>query len=397
MDKNNIKVMHIITRLISGGADENTIYTVNGLADEYYQVTLVAGEESEDEFIDSVDFHDNVTFKILPDLVREISPLKDFKAFFHIYQMLKKEEYHIIHTHTAKAGILARLAARMAGVQIIIHGIHGTTFPEEIHPLNRFFFKLLERITGKFTDFFIPVGVDLKNIYLEAGIGKEEQYHVVYSGMDLEKFYEAANYSDQKIQNIKSKYGISNDEIVVGKVAKLHKRKGYKYYSELISRITAIYDNVKFLIVGSGSEKSILEKLIKEKGLEQKVIFTGYCDNVEEIFAIMDIKILTSLWEGLPRVLVQAAATGVPIVTFAVEGAHEIVKEGKNGFVVPLKDIDLLTERVSFLIDNPEKRKKMGQYGKEVANDSWSVDKMVNDIKKIYKELLAGEGNSITS
>ncbi len=386
-----IKVIHVITRLITGGADENTIYTVNGLAADGYNVTLVAGEESERGFIEEIDLHNEAELKILPGLVRNISPVNDLKALINIYKLLKNGNYQIIHTHTAKAGILGRLAAKLAGVPIIIHGIHGTTFPEDINPLRRFLFKFLERITGRFTDFFITVGNDLKDIYLKAGIGKPEQYQTVHSGMDLDKFYKAADYSEDMKNKIRTKYGIKEDEIVIAKVAKLQQRKGYKYYLQLVSRITATHNNVKFLIVGSGSDDVKLKKMVKAKGLEQKVIFTGYCDNVEDIFAIMDIKVLTSLWEGLPRVLVQAAATGVPIVTFAVEGAYEIVKEGENGFVVPLKDVDLLEKRVTALIEDKKLRIKMGEYGRKKADYSWSIDNMVNKIREIYKRLLMGE------
>ncbi len=390
--EDKIRVAHIITRLVTGGADENTVYTVNGLAAYGYKVTLLTGEESEPDFARILGLSTGVELKIIPGLIREISPVSDFRALLSIYRLFKRGNYQIIHTHTAKAGFLGRIAAKLAGIPVIIHSIHGTTFPEDLNYFRRLLFKSLERFAGRYTDFFIPVGHDLKNIYLRAGIGRKEKYRVIYSGMDLEKFYRAGDYSREQKNKIRNKYGIKENEVVIAKVAKLHARKGYHYYLELVERITAAHDNVKFMIVGSGEEESKLKDLVEDKGLAGKVIFTGFQENVEDIFAITDIKVLTSLWEGLPRVLVQAAAARVPVVTFAVEGVSEIVEEGKNGFIVPLKNVALLVERVSALITSAELRQKMGDYGRKKVNSSWSSEEMVAEIKNIYEKLLSGKG-----
>lgn len=383
-----IKVLHIITRLANGGADENTLYTINGLEPSKYDIDLMIGEENDPVMMNNLKLRNGIQLIKINGLVRDISPINDIKALFNIYKVIKKNQYDIVHTHIAKAGVLGRLAAKIAGVPYIVHGIHGITFPKTINPFLRFLFKSIEKFCGRFTDVFIPVGEDIKQKYLNAGIGKPEQYYTIYSGMELDRFYKAGNYSKDKINKIKNELGITEDEIVVGNVSKIQKRKGYKYYLEVANKLVKQYKNVKFLIVGSGPHEHEIKRQTKEMKLNENVIFTGYRTDVENMFAIFDIKVLTSLWEGLPRVLVQAAAVGKPIVSFDVDGVWEIVENGKNGFIVPMKDIDAMTEKIKILIENETLRKKMGQFSREKVSNLWSVEKMVDSIDKVYQNLI---------
>src|SRR5690554_5207855 len=161
MAKKRVKVLHIITRLAYGGGDENTLYTVNGMHGSDYDMDLMIGEENKLEMLDDFGLAEGVELIKIPGLVRDVSPANDLRALVTIYRIIKRKKYDIVHTHIAKAGVLGRLAARMAGVPLIIHGIHGITFPQTIHPLKRWVFCLIERFCGSFTDFFIPVGEDM--------------------------------------------------------------------------------------------------------------------------------------------------------------------------------------------------------------------------------------------
>ncbi|MFW6022666.1 MAG: glycosyltransferase family 4 protein [Halanaerobiaceae bacterium] len=382
-----IKVLHIITRLANGGADENTLYTIKGLDPSIYDIDLMTGEENNPEMMANLNLPDSIKLYKVKGLLRDISPYNDISACYRMYKIIKSNNYDIVHTHIAKAGVLGRLAAKMAGVPIIIHGIHGTTFPETIHPVKQFLFKSVERICGNFTDYFIPVGEDMKQKYLKAGIGDVSRCQTVYSGMELDKFINAANYSHQEVLKIRRSLGISDDSIVIGNVSKIQERKGFKYYLRLAQSIIKKYDNVDFMIVGSGPDEENIREMCENMGLSDRVIFTGHRTDVEDMFACFDIKVLTSLWEGLPRVLVQAAAVGKPIVTFDVDGAWEIVEEGKNGYVVPMKDIDAMASRIECLIDDKDLRTRMGVYSRQKVSNLWSVDHMVSDIDNIYNKL----------
>ena len=386
-----IKVLHIITRLANGGGDENTLYTIKGLDSSRYDIDLMIGEENDPIMMASLNLPEGVDLIQVKGLLRNISPYHDLLALLRIYRIIKAGKYDIVHTHIAKAGILGRLAARMAGVPIIVHGIHGTTFPDTIHPLKQRVFKNLERFVGRCTDFFIPVGEDMKEKYIQAGIASRDQYQTVYSGMELDRFTRAADYSKKKLEEIRNSLNISQEQIVIGNVSKIQERKGFNYYLDLAQQITTNYDNVLFLVVGSGPIEEEIKRKSEEMGLNYKVIFTGYQTHVEDLFAIFDIKVLTSLWEGLPRVLVQAAAVGKPIVTFDVDGAWEIVEEGRNGFIVPMKDVDAMATKLEQLIEDEDLRKEMASYSRQKVSDLWTVEKMAADIDQIYQRLISSK------
>jgi len=386
MDK--IKVLHIITRVVNGGADENTLFTINGLNKNEYKIDLLAGSESEKEILERISLENNITFYQIDSLVRDISLHNDIKALFKIYKIIKENNYDIIHTHIAKAGVLGRIAARMAGVPHIIHGVHGITFPDQINIFKRELFKNIERICGLFTDEFITVGDDMKQKYINAKVGKPEDYTTIRSGMELSQFINAADNEQKKIINLKEDLGLKDDDLLIGMVSKLEKRKGYKYFLEVAKDIVEEFPNVKFVIIGNGSEYDRLVKKVNKMNLNSNVVFTGYRTDIADVFSILDIKVLTSLWEGLPRVLVQAAAVAKPIVTFNVDGAWEIVDEGKNGYIVPMKDTKAMARKLKLLIKDDKLRRKMGKCSQEKVSNDWTIENMVKETDRLYKSLV---------
>ena len=384
-----IKVLHIITRVVNGGADENTLFTINGLNKERYQVDLMTGEESEEEILERIKLDEEINLYQIEGLVRDISPLDEIKALRSMYRIIRDNNYDIVHTHVAKAGVLGRIAAKMAGVPAIVHGIHGITFPAAINPLLQNLYKNIERLCGSFTDKFITVGDDMQQKYIKAGVGRAEEYQTIRSGMELDNFLQAANNSRAKIKELRAELGIRADEIVIGKVSKLERRKGYRFYLAVAQEIVSKYPQVKFLIVGNGSLRSRLEGQVREMGLEENVIFTGYRQDIADVFSIFDIKVLTSLWEGLPRVLVQAAAVGKPLVSFDVDGAWEIIDEGENGYLVPMQDTETMVEKLSLLIEDKELRERMGRSAQEKVDKAWSIESMVQQTEQVYQDLIS--------
>jgi len=382
---NKKRVLHIITRLISGGADENTLHTVRKMDPKKYAVDLAVGGESDANFLNNGAPYNLI---LLNDLKRNIHPWRDIKTLFEIYRLIKKNRYDIVHTHTAKAGVLGRIAAFMAGTPVIIHTLHGITFHRLLKGYTRWLYIFLEKLCSYFTDIFITVGEDLKQKYIERKIGTPDKFVTIHSGFELQQFAKNGNLDPEEVKYERNKLGISPKDIVLGSVSRLEPRKGHVYLFDALTKVIKRNPNIKLLVAGNGAYEANLKTMVKEKNIAGHVIFLGYQENIARVMRLIDIFTLTSLWEGLPRVLVQAALMEIPIVTFDVEGAWEVVKENKNGFIVPTCDVDLFAERLTFFIENPEIAKEMGKQGRNVVTEDWDVDVMVRKITDVYENLL---------
>jgi glycosyltransferase involved in cell wall biosynthesis len=382
-----IKVAHIIARIITGGADENTLFTVQGLNKDKYEVDLIIGEEFDKNILSKVK-KNNFNIIQIKGLKGKLNFFCDPIILLKLIKLLTKKRYDIVHTHTTKAGILGRIAAYISGVPIIIHGLHGSTFQAFNSGLLNWFLFLLERLTGRFTDAYISVSKVLSEKYVEKGIGKKENYYTVYSGMKLNKFCdvrERINYGEKQRE-----LGINSKHFVIGNVARLETRKGHKFLLDAVKKVIIERKDcpLKLLIIGEGEDREKLENYTRELNLEEKVIFAGYREDVEELMALMDIFVLTSLREGLPRVLVQAVAVGIPLVAFNVDGVSEIVKDNHNGFLIRPRDVEQLANRIVRYIDNKELVLLHGQKGREFIKGKWSIEDMVDKIDKIYQDLI---------
>lgn len=387
------KVAHIIARMITGGADENTLFTVQGLDKDRYKVDLIMGEEFDESVFDKVK-NNNFDIIQIKGLKWKLNFLYDPIVLIKLIKMMKKNRYDIVHTHTTKAGILGRIAARIAGVPVIVHGLHGSTFEAFNSGLLNWLLFFFERLTGRFTDAYISVSGVLSEKYIERGIGKKENYHTVYSGMQLETFYGARGKID--CGKKQRELGISVEDFIIGNVARLETRKGHKFLIDAFEKVIEERKGcpLKLLIVGGGEERGNLENYVKEANLEKKVIFAGYREDVEELMAIMDIFVLTSFREGLPRVLVQAAAVGIPSVAFNVDGVPEIIEDNHNGFLVKAGDVKQLTERIIQYIDHKELLVLHGKNGRELIKGKWSIEDMVRRTDQIYNHLVKKKINN---
>jgi len=382
-----IKVAHIIARMITGGADENTLFTIEGLNKEKYEIDLITGEEFNKDILNKVKNHPFDIIQI-KGLKWKLNFLHDPIVLLKLIKLLKGKHYDIVHTHTTKAGILGRIAARIVGVPVIVHGLHGSTFEAFNSGLLNWLLFLFERLTGRFTDAYVSVSGVLSEKYIERGIGKKENYHTVYSGMELEIFYGVRGKINCRKK--RGELGIDAGDFVIGNVARLETRKGHQFLLDAFKNVVGEqkYSQVKLLIIGEGNKRKYLENYVKELNLEDKVIFTGYREDVEELMALMDIFVLTSLREGLPRVLVQAAAVGMPSIAFNVDGVPEIIKDNYNGFLVKVKDVEQLENRIVKYMNNKELVLLHGQKGREFIENKWSIKGMIDRIDKIYQDLV---------
>ncbi len=382
-----VRVLHIITRLITGGADENTLLTVEGLDKTRYEVTLAVGEPSETEMTSRVRSAHLVT---VPDLQRELRPLKDLRALIRLARILKRGKYTLVHTHEAKAGILGRIAARCTGVPLVVHTLHGITFHRHLPWPYRLLYLYLEKLTAKFTDVFICVGEDLRRVYVANGVGRPEQYRVVRSGFDVSRFEKVAGERAKYRQRLRDQLNLPRNVTIVGTVARLEPRKGVQFLIEAASALCPRWPRLHFAVAGMGDYRPSLEDLVARYGLQDRFHFLGFVDRIEEFLAGLDLFALSSLWEGLPRALVQAGIVGLPVVTFDVEGAWEVVRDGETGFIVPSRDVETFAARLEGLLKDPALAEKMGRRAQRGLAEEWRTERMVRAIEEIYTALLAG-------
>lgn len=385
-----VRVLHPITRLIVGGAQENTMLTADWLnhAPAYrgrYAVTVVCGPQTgaEGSLIEETRAR-GVPLTILPELVRQISPAQDVRAFFKLRRMMRQGRYDIVHTHSSKAGVLGRLAARSARVPVVVHTVHGWSFHDQMTPAQRRLYVALEKLGDWAGDSLIVVSPQDIEKGLAQGIGRRQDYTVIRSGVELDRF----GHPQTPPEVMRAQLGLPASAPVVGSVTRLSPQKAPLDLVRAYAQIARLRPDAWFVIVGDGSLRGEVEREVRDAGIAPRTLLTGLRRDVPELMAVFDVFVLTSLWEGLPRVLPQAMATGLPIVCTAADGSAEAVSEGVNGFLTPRGDPDALAARAVDLLNDAALRRRLGAAGRARAPE-FSVDRMVQQIDQHYQRLRA--------
>ncbi|OHB80050.1 MAG: hypothetical protein A2Z25_06390 [Planctomycetes bacterium RBG_16_55_9] len=392
-----MKVVHIITRLILGGAQENTLITCKVLAQRGHEVTLLTGPALGPEgelFNQAMD--QGYKIVVLRRLRRAIHPLNDTVSYFQIKKLLRQLQPDIVHTHSAKAGILGRFTGYAlkgqwaANLPAVVHTIHGLAFhPYQSRVLNKFYIAV-EKSAAKRTDFFISVADAMIEQATAAGIGKPEQYVTAYSAIDEDDFL--TPISQQRKQDFRRKYGIAEDAVVLVTIARLFMLKGHEYIIESAKSLAKRFENCVWLFVGDGKLSERLEKQVRELGLSERIKFTGLLPPSEIPLAVQssDILVHCSLREGLARTLPQAMLGGKPAISFDVDGAREVVNE-RTGRLIEPKNIGQLVEACAELIEDESLRRRLGENGRESVKEKFSPERMVDTIEAVYRKLLGHE------
>lgn len=383
-----MRVTHVITRLVVGGAQENTVASVLGLdALPGLSCDLISGpsEGPEGSLIPAFD-HAPALLRIEPHLVRPVSPWRDLLAYRNLKRLFREERPDIVHTHSGKAGVLGRLAARHAGIRCVIHTIHGPSFGPFQSARANHVFTAAERLAGRNTDHFVVVADAMRDQYLAAGIGQPGQYTCVRSGFDLTPFLEARNGPEQR-----RALGLAADDFVVGKVARLFDLKGHEDILAVALELTRRIPRLKFLLVGDGPLRAKLEREAAALGLSDRFVFAGLVPpgDVCRFVGVMDVLVHLSRREGLPRAIPQALAAGKPVVAYDCDGAREVCLDGETGFLLPPGDHAGLMARLEQLAANPELRRQFGDTGRELVRRQFSVEEMVAALHRLYLRLLA--------
>lgn len=384
------RVAHIITRMILGGAQENTLYTVQGLLESgHYDVILITGPAigPEGELIDEAR-RSGVPLMIIPELRRELNPYYDALSLLRILGCLRRLKPQIIHTHSSKAGILGRLAGRILRIPHIVHTIHGLPFHRyEKMTLNLFYIGL-EQVAAKWSSALISVAEAMSEQSLSAGVGTPEQYTTIYSGIDVEAFLR----SSVERERTRRELGFSDSDIIIGKIARIAPLKGYDYVVNIAPDLFRRFPRARMLFVGDGTLRPEIERRIERYHIRDRVVLTGLvpASRIPALISAMDILVHASLREGLARVLPQALVSGKPVVSFDIDGAKEVVIDGVTGYLVEPESEEGLLEAVSKILSLPDLGKSMGEEGKRRFTDRFRKEQMVRKISQLYEELLKG-------
>ena len=389
-----MKIIHIITRLILGGAQENTLITCRLLADRGHDVTLITGPALGPEG-DLYDQARNQKFKltIVNSLRRQINPFYDVPAYFQIKRLLNELKPDIVHTHSAKAGILARFAGHAlkdkwaSNRPAMIHTIHGLAFhPYQNQLLNKFYIAI-EKAAAKRTDAFISVADAMTNQALAAGVGRPDQYTTAYSAIEEDDFL--TPIPKNKLSEFRNQYQIPTDAVVLVTIARLFMLKGHDFIIESAKQVSKKFDKAVWLFVGNGKLADHYKNQVRDLGLSPKIKFTALLppDQIPLAIQASDILVHCSLREGLARTLPQAMLCAKPAVSFDVDGAREVVNQNTGRLIEP-KNVTQLSKACAELIENPQLRQSLGRAAQESVKQKFAPDTMVNTIEAVYKKLL---------
>ncbi|MBN2447714.1 MAG: glycosyltransferase family 4 protein [Phycisphaerae bacterium] len=379
-------ICHVITRLIVGGAQENTLLTCEGLHQRGHQVTLISGPTrgAEGSLVDRARAG-GYRFIELPELIRAINPWMDVRARRMLAIEYRQLRPDIVHTHSSKAGVVGRLAAHDARVPHIVHTIHGMSFNRtQPWPLRKLA-AWVEWSATRRTDRVVTVADAMIEQSVAAGICRREKMQTIYSGMEVEQFtptrYDRAA--------MRAGWGVADEEIVVGTVARLFRKKGYESLLPIMARAAAAAPQLRFVWVGDGAQRGDYEAELDRLDLRQRTTLVGLVPPAEvpRILAGCDVLAHTSQWEGLPRAVVQALLMRVPAVAYDVDGTPEVVLDGETGRLVPLGDEGAFADALVELACDAAARERMGNAGRELCRERFDWRHMVDELERVYQSL----------
>lgn len=385
-----MRIVHIITRMIVGGAQENTRFNCLDLVRDYGDdVTLITGPSlgAEGSLLDKYQDPDLKTI-LVPELIRSIRPWTDFRAARILQKHLTQLRPDVVHTHSAKAGILGRSVAWKLKIPCVVHTVHGAPFhPYQAWPVRKFY-QICERWAARRCHRLISVADAMTDLLVEAKIAERSKFVTIYSGMDIEPFLNA----DQNRLQLRKDLGIRPEDIVVGKIARLFHLKGHQYLLACAQRVVQADPRIRFLLVGDGILRESLEKEIASMGLKNHFIFTGLVPphEIPELIGAMDMLMHVSLREGLARALPQALLAGKPVISYDIDGAKEVVIEGQTGILLPPKSIQPLGDAILKLANDADLRTRLGLQGRLLCQERFGHQPMTKQIRRLYQQILSG-------
>jgi len=384
-----VRVLHVITRLILGGAQENTLLTVEGLMREPdVEVALATGPAigPEGELFHRAHTH-HVPLFVIDELRREIHPGRDLASLTGLLGLIRRYRPDIVHTHSSKAGALGRLAARLANVPVTVHTIHGLPFHPYETRLNNCIYVAAERLAARWSSALISVADAMTRQALAHGVGRPQQYLTIYSGMDVEPFLAVRG----KRALCRRELGLPRRGPVLSKIARLFPLKGHEDVLRALVPLVERFPGLTAVFAGDGILRDDLTKLTGELGLAGNVRFLGLVPprRIPAILGASDVAVHASYREGLARVLPQALLAGVPVVSYEVDGAGEALRTGQGGVLVPAGNVPALGGALLDVLSHPRRWQRSARERGDAIAERFRAETMVREILGLYRRLLA--------
>jgi glycosyltransferase involved in cell wall biosynthesis len=381
-----MKICHVITRMIVGGAQENTLLTIIGHIQKGHEVVLITGPSPgpEGELLKKSNYPEFEIIEI-PSLVRQMNPVKDYAAYRELKKIFAERKFDVVHTHSSKAGIIGRAAAWKAKVPFVAHTVHGQAFHAYEKAWKNFLYISAERWAAKRCHKIYAVAQAMIDQCVEAKVAPRGKYKVVYSGMEIGDFL-----NSKPEPELREQLGIPEGARVLGAVSRLFPLKGYEYFLPLAYAVNTVCPDVHFLVVGDGSLRGWMDKQLAAIGLTDHFHFAGLVppDEVYRYIALMDILAHLSLREGLPRCVVQALASGKPALGFKLDGTPEVIIDGETGYCAKAKDVKTVIASAVHILSNPELARQMGENGKKMVAEKFDWHRMADILEEEYLEHL---------
>jgi glycosyltransferase involved in cell wall biosynthesis len=387
-----IRILRVIARLNMGGPAIHVANLAAGLETRGYHTTLVAGSLARGE--DSMDFlaeRLGIDVVSVPELQREVSVLHDARSVRHMTALIRRERPHILHTHTAKAGAIARAAARLAGgarPPIVVHTFHGHVLKGYFGPTRTAFFRRVERSLARSSDVLIAVSPEVRDELVEHGVAPPEKFAVIRLGIPLEdRLGDATAELDYR-----RLYGIPHEAFVVGWVGRMTGVKDTGAVLEIVRATRERGIDAVLCMVGDGPDRERLEKLAHDLGIARSTYFVGYQSDVAGYYRLFDAFVLPSVNEGTPVSAIESLASGTPVVANRVGGVPDVVRDGVDGYLVEAGDTAGAADRLAELAADPTLRSRLGGSGRVRMFERYSVSRLVDDVDRLYRSLLAAKG-----
>lgn len=387
MTDRRVKVLHIHTLPVVSGSGINTFLSMRGQKNAGLDVELACADGG--MLLDWVE-KEGMTVRRLKHMVWAVNLIQDLLVVFELNRLIRKQRYDIIHTHNSKAGFVGRLAARLSQVPVVIHTVHGFAFHSAERPFKQWLYRHLERMAGSWCDCFIAISQPLADWAVKEGIAKPGQMVKIYSGIDVEAFHQPADPA------LRAGLGIASEAFVIGEIAKLWEGKGHAVLLEAAARLHAAIPSLRVLIVGEGNLRQDLEQLATRLGIRDRVIFTGFREDIPAITRALDVAVLPSFFEGMGRAVLEAQAAGKPVVASRVGGIPDLIEDASTGWLVNPGKPDELAAAIQRLYEQPALRQSVGEKARQSVTERFSDKRMSQQILELYDRLLqAKSGRSI--
>ena len=387
-----VRVLRAIARLNMGGPTLHVSYLTKGLEERGYDTTLVAGKLARGE--DSMAYAAQelgVEAVSIPQLHRELSPIYDPVSVKRLVDEIRRIRPHIVHTHTAKAGAVGRLAAMLAGdarPPVVVHTFHGHVLQGYFDPVRTEFFRETERFLARHTTKLIAVGPEVRDDLVELGVAPPERFTVIRLGIDLESRLQDGTGGAE----LRRLFGVPRERFVVGWIGRM---TGIKRVPDVLETFRRLLDHgvdAELCLVGDGPERRQLEQRARDLGIARRTLFAGYQREIAPYFDLFDAFLLPSANEGTPVVAIEALAARRPVVATRVGGVPDVVRDGIDGFLVEVGDVAALAARLAELAHDDDLRKRFGDAGREAVVPRYRVSRLIDDVDALYRELLTAAG-----